>query len=147
MGIGAAVSAFERLIQEEEKHIAFIKRLMDKLKQEETIQLADLKGVILEPINYFDERAKSEFLEQCVEGSMVPDVSVFNTAWLMTTGEAELPLILFFIAGLFLELGALALALGLASVLSGYRYKALSILGILGGAGILITTLFLATLA
>ena len=83
MGIGAAVTAFERLIQEEEKHIVFIKSLMDKLKQEETIQLADLKGMILEPINYFDERAKSEFLEQCVEGSMGPDVAGFNTAWLI----------------------------------------------------------------
>ncbi len=83
MGIGAAVSAFERLIQEEEKHIVFIKGLMDNLKQEETIRLADLRGVVLEPINYFDERAKSEFLEQCVEGSMVPDVTVFNTAWLI----------------------------------------------------------------
>lgn len=72
---------------------------------------------------------------------------VFNTAWLMTTGEEVVPSILSFIAGLFLELGALALALGLASVSSGYRYKALSVLGILGGAGILITTLFLATLA
>jgi hypothetical protein len=68
-------------------------------------------------------------------------------AWLMGTGEEELPSILSFIVGLFLELGALALALGLASFLAGYRYKALSILGILGGAGILITTLFLATLA
>ena len=89
MGIGAAVSAFERLIQEEEKHIVFIKGLMDNLKQEETIRLADLRGVVLEPINYFDERAKSEFLEQCVEGSMVPDVAVFNTAWLIEKDLSE----------------------------------------------------------
>jgi rubrerythrin len=89
MGIGAAVSAFERLIQEEEKHIVFIKGLMDKLKQEETIRLADLRRVVLEPINYFDERAESEFLEQCVEGSMVPDVTVFNTAWLIEKDLSE----------------------------------------------------------
>jgi len=89
MGIGAAVSAFERLIQEEEKHIVFIKGLMEKLEREETIRLADLKGVILEPRNYFDARAKSEFLEQCVEGSMVPDVAVFNTAWLIEKDLSE----------------------------------------------------------
>ncbi len=63
----------------------------------------------------------------------------------MTTGEEELPSILYFIVGLFLELGTLSLALGLASVLAGYRYRVLSILGILGGLGILILTIFVAT--
>jgi len=89
MGIGAAVSAFERLIQEEEKHIVFIKSIMDRLKREETIKLADLRGVILEPTNYFDERAKKDFLQQCIEGSMVPDVAVFNTAWLIEKDLSE----------------------------------------------------------
>jgi len=89
MGIGAAVSAFERLVQEEEKHIVFIKGIMGNLKQGESIKLGDLRGVVLEPINYFDARAKSEFLEQCVEGSMVPDVAVFNTAWLIEKDLSE----------------------------------------------------------
>jgi rubrerythrin len=69
LGMGAAVSAFKRLIQEEEKHID--------------------KDMALEPMNYFDERARSEFLQQCVEGSMVPDVSVFNTAWLIEKDLSE----------------------------------------------------------
>ena len=66
----------------------------------------------------------------------------FYAFWFATFGE-EPPWIFSFLSGLFLELGALAVALGLASVLSGYRYKALSILGILGGLGILITTIYL----
>ncbi len=43
----------------------------------------------MEPTNYFDERARHEFLEQCVEGSMVPDVTVFNTAWLIEKDLSE----------------------------------------------------------
>ena len=45
--------------------------------------------MIIEPTNYFDQRARSEFLEQCVEGSMVPDVAVFNTAWLIEKDLSE----------------------------------------------------------
>ncbi len=83
MGMGAAVSAFKRLIEEEEKHILFIGRVLDDLKERREIELPNLKNMVLEPTNYFDERARSEFLQQCIEGSMVPDVTVFNTAWLI----------------------------------------------------------------
>jgi hypothetical protein len=52
----------------------------------------------------------------------------------MPTGIEKLPaLLLFAVVGL-LELSVLALALGLAAVVSRYRHKALSIAGILGGA-------------
>jgi hypothetical protein len=44
---------------------------------------------VLEPTDYFNDRAKSEFLEQCVIGSMVPDVTVFNTAWLIEKDLSE----------------------------------------------------------
>lgn len=83
MGIGAAVSAFERLIEEERRHVVFIERILDHLRKGEQIDVKAAKELALEPTNYFDERAESEFLTQCVEGSMVPDVTVFNTAWLI----------------------------------------------------------------
>ena len=83
MGVGAAVSAFKRLIEEEEKHIEFIQGILKDLKERSNIELSIIKGVVLEPTDYFDKRAKSEFLHQCIEGSMVPDVTVFNTAWLI----------------------------------------------------------------
>ncbi len=89
MGIGAAVSAFERLIQEEEKHILFIQAVLSDLRKEGTLSPSSLKGIVIEPTNYFDERAKKEFLEECVEGSMVPDVTVFNTAWLIEKDLSE----------------------------------------------------------
>ena len=89
MGIGAAVSAFKRLIQEEEKHILFISHIIENLKKGGDLDLAAVQEFVLEPTNYFDGRAKSEFLSQCVEGSMVPDVTVFNTAWLIEKDLSE----------------------------------------------------------
>lgn len=89
MGIGAAISAFKRLIKEEEKHILFINRIIEELKAGNEIKPEEIKKVVLEPTNYFDARAKSEFLDQCLEGSMVPDVTVFNTAWLIEKDLSE----------------------------------------------------------
>ena len=89
MGIGAALSAFKRLIEEEEKHILFIKKILANLKGKEEIELPTEEEVALEPTDYFDERARSEFLQQCIEGSMVPDVTVFNTAWLIEKDLSE----------------------------------------------------------
>ena len=89
MGMGAAISAFKRLIQEEEHHILFIKRIIEGLKQGNPIELSLEKDVILEPTDYFDGRAKTEFLQQCLEGSMVPEVTIFNTAWLIEKDLSE----------------------------------------------------------
>jgi rubrerythrin len=89
MGIGAAVSAFERLIEEENKHIAFIETILSDLKKGENIRVKEVEKVVLEPTDYFGQRAQSEFLAECVEGSMVPDVTVFNTAWLIEKDLSE----------------------------------------------------------
>ncbi len=89
MGIGAAVSAFKQLIKEEERHIAFINTILEDLRKGEEVKPESLKSVVMEPTNFFDDRAKSEFLQQCLEGSMVPDVTVFNTAWLIEKDLSE----------------------------------------------------------
>lgn len=89
MGIGAAVTAFERLIQEEQKHISFINSIIRDLRESGEIRLDRIEEAEMDPVNYFDERARAEFLEQCVEGSMVPDVTVFNTAWLIEKDLSE----------------------------------------------------------
>jgi rubrerythrin len=89
MGMGAAVTAFKRLIQEEEHHIFFINNILSDLKRGNPIDLTMEKGVALEPTHYFDERAKTEFLQQCLEGSMVPEVTIFNTAWLIEKDLSE----------------------------------------------------------
>jgi len=89
MGWGSAVSAFKKLIEEEEHHILFIKKILQGLKRESPDQLQIVKEDLVETTHYFDERAKSEFLQQCLEGSMVPDVTVFNTAWLIEKDLSE----------------------------------------------------------
>ena len=89
MGVGVAMSAFKRLIEEEEKHILFITKILEDLKRGDEIELILHKEVAMEPTNYFDKRARSEFLQQCIEGSMVPDVTVFNTAWLIEKDLSE----------------------------------------------------------
>ncbi len=89
MGVGAAVTAFKRLIEEEAKHIKFINRILKDLREKSEIEPDSIKDVALEPTDYFDERAKSEFLKQCIDGSMIPDVTVFNTAWLIEKDLSE----------------------------------------------------------
>ena len=89
MGWGSAVSAFEKLIKEEEHHIFFIKEILSALKQGCSVELHRQESLLLEPTHYFDERAKSEFLQQCLEGSMVPEVTIFNTAWLIEKDLSE----------------------------------------------------------
>jgi rubrerythrin len=89
LGYGAAISAFKRLIQEEGKHVEFISRILRDLKEDREIDLQEVPPVEMEQTNYFDDRARSEFLEQCIEGSMIPDVTVFNTAWLIEKDLSE----------------------------------------------------------
>jgi len=89
MGIGAAVTAFQRLIVEEQKHIEFIDRILADLHAKTEPDLERIEAAVLQPTNYFDQRAESEFLQQCVEGSMIPDVTVFNTAWLIEKDLSE----------------------------------------------------------
>jgi Rubrerythrin len=89
MGIGAAVSAFKSLIKEEEKHIRLIKEILKGLRKHGEMELPDKKSLTLESTDYFDKRSRSEFLEQCLEGSMVPEVTIFNTAWLIEKDLSE----------------------------------------------------------
>jgi rubrerythrin len=89
MGVGAAVSAFKRLILEEEGHVHFITRILADLRADRDPDLEGAGTVLMEPTDYFDERARSEFLEQCLEGSMIPDVTVFSTAWLIERDLSE----------------------------------------------------------
>jgi rubrerythrin len=89
MGVGAAVTALKLLISEEEKHVDFINNILKDLKESGEITSQHIEEFTIPSTNYFDERSKSEFLEECVQGSMVPDVTVFNTAWLIEKDLSE----------------------------------------------------------
>lgn len=89
MGMGAAVAAFKKLIEEEEKHVAFINKILKDIKGGVEVSSAGLEKFAIPTTNFFNEREKSEFLKQCVEESMIPDVTVFNTAWLIEKDLSE----------------------------------------------------------
>ncbi len=83
MGVGAAVTAFKQIVEEEKRHIVFIEAILEKLRLDQDVDLNSLENEVLKPTNYFDDRNRSEFLEKCLYESMIPDVTVFNTAWLI----------------------------------------------------------------
>ncbi len=89
LGVGAAVTAFKHIIEEEKSHVRFIDAILKNLKNEADVDYAEVENLALAPTNYFDERSRSEFLEKCVYESMIPDVTVFNTAWLIEKDLSE----------------------------------------------------------
>ncbi|MBW1784521.1 MAG: hypothetical protein JRL30_27730 [Deltaproteobacteria bacterium] len=89
MGIGAAVTAFNKIIEEEKSHVRFIDAILKDLRSEREVDFSDLEGLALAPTDYFDDRSRSEFLERCIYESMIPDVTVFNTAWLIEKDLSE----------------------------------------------------------
>ncbi len=89
LGTGAAVSAFKVLIEEEKKHIKFITEILNDLKTTGQIDNRRVENVVIRESDYFKQRAQSELLEQSIEGSMIPDVTVFNTAYLIEKDLSE----------------------------------------------------------
>ncbi len=89
MGWGAAVSAFRRVIEEEEKHILIINNILQGLRQGGPDRIALDKEIVLPRTNFFDDRAKAEFSEQVLLESMVPDLTVFSMAWLIEKDLSE----------------------------------------------------------
>jgi rubrerythrin len=78
---------FEKLADEEQKHIDFVQGLIDALQAEESTALD--KGAELEAEGFFSQRADSEMLDQTVIESMVPDLSVLRMAYLIERDFAE----------------------------------------------------------
>lgn len=89
MGWGAAVSAFKRVIEEEDKHILFINNILRGLRQGGPEQIALEKEIVLPETNFFGDRAKAEFSQQVLLESMVPDLTVFSMAWLIEKDLSE----------------------------------------------------------
>jgi rubrerythrin len=86
-GHAAVVGAFEKLAQEEEKHIAFIQGLIEGLDAGGTAALEE--GGTLDAEGFFSQRAQGEMLDQTVIESMVPDLSVLRMAYLIERDFAE----------------------------------------------------------
>lgn len=82
----AVVGAFQRLASEEQKHIDFIKGLLDALDDGDSLQAIDTD---LDKDGFFSERAASEMLDQTVAESMVPDLAVLRMAYLIERDFVE----------------------------------------------------------
>jgi rubrerythrin len=83
----AAVGAFNRLAEEEQRHIEFIQlqiSLLDKPEQDASLTPVDPAGA-----GYFTQRAASESIDQTVYESMVPDLPVLRMAYLIERDFAE----------------------------------------------------------
>jgi rubrerythrin len=86
-GHAAVVGAFEKMADEEQKHIDFIQALIDGLDAGSAAGMA--KGVQLDAEGFFSQRAEAEMLDQTVVESMVPDLTVLRMAYLIERDFAE----------------------------------------------------------
>jgi rubrerythrin len=86
MSHAAAAGIFRRLADEEQKHIEFIESLLQSLQSGEAGAQASLA---LAEEDRFAKRAESELLDQTVIESMIPDVAILRTAYLIERDFAE----------------------------------------------------------
>lgn len=86
-GHAAVTGVFERLAQEEEKHIQFIQRLIRSL--ETPGAPAPDAGEEMDRVGVFSARAEAEMLDQTIIEAMVPDLPVLRTAYLIERDFAE----------------------------------------------------------
>ncbi len=84
MSHSAAAGIFRRLAEEEKQHISYIKWLIEGLDGQQD-------GSAPEPSqdNKFAKRAEEELLEQSITESMVPDLAVLRTAYLIERDFVE----------------------------------------------------------
>ncbi len=83
----AAVEAFRRLADEEQKHIDFIQFQIQGL---DNGQVADPNyGIMLEQAGFFSQRSQSEMIDQTVAEAMVPDLPVLRMAYLIERDFVE----------------------------------------------------------
>ena len=83
----AAAGAFRRLAGEEQKHIDFIRGLLNALDEGQSPGAA--MDTELDREGFFSERAASEMLDQTVVESMVPDLPVLRMAYLIERDFVE----------------------------------------------------------
>jgi rubrerythrin len=111
---GSAAGAFKKLVTEEQKHIDFISGILEDLKCGRDLNPQGLsstvEAVAAQSTDFFSERSGKELLDQTVAESMIPDVTIFNVAWLI-----EKDLVEFYDQAARRTEGAVADALGLLS--------------------------------
>lgn len=80
----AAAAVFQNLAEEELKHISFIKELLATY-----VDFGSDNDITLEAEGWFEDRAEQEKLDQSLVESMIPDVAVLRTAYLIERDLSE----------------------------------------------------------
>ncbi|MGE5124031.1 MAG: ferritin family protein [Acidobacteriaceae bacterium] len=83
----AAVSAFQQLAGEEQKHIDFIRKQVELVNQGQESSVD--YGVMLDRGGFFSQRAQSELIDQSIAEAMVPDLPVLRMAYLIERDFVE----------------------------------------------------------
>ncbi len=83
-GHAAAAQVFQKLADEELKHIEYIQKLM-KAEGDEGLQTE----AMLDAEGWFEDKAEEELLDQSLIESMIPDVAVLRTAYLIERDLSE----------------------------------------------------------
>lgn len=81
---GAVTQVFQKLADEELKHIDYIQSLM-RAEDEDKAQ----PEAMVEIEGWFEDRAEIELLDQSLVESMIPDVAVLRTAYLIENDLSE----------------------------------------------------------
>lgn len=83
-GHAAVKGVFQRLADEELKHIEYINGLLNDLDDQ-----VNKVSEALEEDDWFEGKAKEELLDQTLIESMIPDVAVLRTAYLIEKDLSE----------------------------------------------------------
>lgn len=83
-GHAAAAQVFQKLADEELKHIEYLTKLMKAEGDEDAQTQAMLEGE-----GWFADKAESEHLDQSLIESMIPDVAVLRTAYLIESDLSQ----------------------------------------------------------
>ena len=83
----SAVGVFNKLAQEEQKHIEFIQRQIDLLSENKPSDFE--QDDALRQYEFFSIRASNELIEQTVSEAMVPDLPILRMAYLIERDFAE----------------------------------------------------------
>jgi rubrerythrin len=89
MGTGTAKNAFRRLLEEEDKHIDMLERILQGLEAGPDLEAGEAGRFKMEKVKFLDRKEKSQFLKECITESGLPDACIFNTAYLIEKDLAE----------------------------------------------------------
>jgi len=66
-----------------------ISRILKGLKNGPDLESSHIEDVKLEKGDFFDKKARTQFLRECEKGTNLPDLCAFNVAWLIEKDISE----------------------------------------------------------